>query len=91
MRIFNCYNCYKCPILSVLILKVIIEKNDVYSLSQFSVWSAKVNQFHLLQIRFLSIGGKKKEMELCVAVSVARARVSKLPYLNAILVAKHHL
>uniref|UniRef100_A0A8C0ALT1 Solute carrier family 30 member 9 n=1 Tax=Buteo japonicus TaxID=224669 RepID=A0A8C0ALT1_9AVES len=60
MRIFNCY---RCPILSVLILKVIVEKNKVYSLSQFSLWSAKVKNLISRRWNWLSIGKKRNVMK----------------------------
>lgn len=82
------FNCYECPMLRVLILNIIVEKNDVYSLSHFSVCSAKVKSLICRKCTCLL---EKIEMEQPVATSVVRPRVSKWPYLNAIYVAKHHL
>lgn len=74
--------------LRVLILKVIVWKNDVYSLPHFSVCSAKVKSLICRSWTWLL---EKIEMEQSVGISVARPRVSNWPYLNAIYVAKHHL
>lgn len=60
-------------------LKVIVDKNNVYSLSQFSGWSAKVKNLVCRRWNWLSVGNK--EMGLRVAISVSKARVSKLLYL----------
>lgn len=89
--------------LRVLNLNIIVDKNYVYSLSHFSVCSAKVKSLICRKWTWLL---EKIEMEQSVALSVVRPRVSKRqylnetaffqrvskwPYLNVIYVAKHHL
>uniref|UniRef100_A0A8D0KYA6 Proton-coupled zinc antiporter SLC30A9, mitochondrial n=1 Tax=Strix occidentalis caurina TaxID=311401 RepID=A0A8D0KYA6_STROC len=81
------FNCYKCPILSVLILKVIVEKNDVWSLSHFSVWSSKVRNLTCRRWSWLSIGKKRNEL-LTVAfkcVGCLRALNDNLASMKAVL------
>lgn len=68
------FNSYKCPVLIVLILSVIVEKNDVYNVSHFSMCFGKVKSPICRKWPWLL---EKIEMEQCVAVSVVRPRVCK--------------